>query len=175
MTWYAMLISPLCAYLVCGVTAVPDPIQFASQFAASAYSMACSSVIARPSAQAAANGAPSGRSRIAAQKCSWPAASGRGIVMPNVSRAASAPPKRRAARSGFRCALAMRGPVPRCTLWRSTCLPLPRTAPDSLYTILSLVRGDLRIPAVTETLEDRGGPLDVGEEGDRPGRQCTHA
>ena len=35
---------------------------------------------------------------------------------------------------------------------------------------------DLRVPAVTEALEERGGPLDVGEEeGDRPGRQGSHA
>ena len=33
--------------------------------------MACSSVIARPSTQAAANAVLSGRSRIAAQKYSW--------------------------------------------------------------------------------------------------------
>ncbi len=33
-------------------------------------------------------------------------------------------------------------------------------------------RQDLRIPAVAETLEQRGGPLDVGEEeGDCPGGQ----
>ncbi len=31
---------------------------------------------------------------------------------------------------------------------------------------------DLSVPAVAEALEERGGPLDVGEEeGDRPGRQ----
>ena len=34
---------------------------------------------------------------------------------------------------------------------------------------------DLGVPAVTEALEERGGPLDVGEEeGDRPGRQARH-
>ncbi len=35
---------------------------------------------------------------------------------------------------------------------------------------------DLRVPAVAEALEERGGPLDVSEEeGDRPGRQGGYA
>jgi hypothetical protein len=35
-----------------------------------------------------------------------------------------------------------------------------------------VVRYDLRIPQVAKALEERSGPLDVGEEeGDRPGRQ----
>jgi len=34
---------------------------------------------------------------------------------------------------------------------------------------------DFRISAIAEALEERGGPLDVGEEeGDRPGRQDAH-
>ena len=35
-----------------------------------------------------------------------------------------------------------------------------------------MLHDDIRVTAVAEALEERGGPLDVGEEeGDRPGRQ----